>query len=270
MTGSSKHSKAPEQQTNHSSDEKCKNCHSNVSGNFCANCGQRTNIQALSLKTLLQELSDNVFQINHGLFFSIVEFSKRPGISVSNYLACKRKRYLQPIAYAFTLASIYFLLSQFIEQSTFFDQITEGFKLASDNSEQDKLALSILNWFSKNYAFTALLIVPLFAGASKLAFINKGRNYLEHLVLNLYITGHQTLFYSFFALVSLLLEFEDLIETLTLITSMCFAGFTFYQFFEVKQVLMTVIKTLVYYACALVMMVVLLMMVMSISLYLHK
>ncbi len=234
----------------------CQNCGAPADANFCPNCGQKTRLQRISLTTLLQETSANVFQINRGLFYSIIEFTRRPAISVENYLSNKRKQYLQPVAYAFTLASFYFLLSRLVDHNTYFDSALEGFVLASSDMENDKLIIERLTWFTRNYAFTALLMVPFFSLATFLVFINEKRNYLEHVVLNLYITGHQSLIYAFFAIASVFISNADLVEILTLFFSVAYAVYVLLTFFKAQHLALRLIKVMLGYGISLTLLVI--------------
>lgn len=231
--------------------ENCKNCDAMAEGNFCANCGQKTQLQRLSFATLIKDISDNIFQINHGLFYSIIEFTCRPAKSVENYLANKRKQYFQPIAYAFTLASLYFLLSKLVEHNTYFDSALEGFVLASTDMESDKALIDSLSLLTQNYAISALALVPIFSLATYIVFFNERRNYLEHVVLNLYITGHQSLIYALFSLFSIIVKSNDLLEILTLAFSVSYATYVLVTFFRNGHGLVRIFKVGISYLISL-------------------
>lgn len=232
----------------------CKNCQHEVTANYCAHCGQKTSVEALTTVKLIKDFSDNVFQINHGLFYSIKEMTLHPGQSIANYLDGKRKQYFQPIAYAFTLATLYFLLTKVIGHSTFVDHFTEGYLLAVDdiNSTLSEANLNFMTWLASNYAYTTLLVVPLFAFASYIAFINEKRGFLEHVVLHLYITGHQSLIYGISALIGVVGFDEDIMEVLTVICSMIYAIIVYLTFFTKKLILLRVVQALLSYLIALV------------------
>jgi hypothetical protein len=234
--------------------KQCKNCHQEVHQRYCANCGQKTSVEPLTMKRLMTEISDNVFQINHGLFFSIKEFTLRPAQGIENYLSGQRKQYFQPIAYAFTLATLFFILVKLTGHSTFVEQLFEGYLMGVE--KEDELMspgnLGLIARVSNNYAYTILLLVPVFALASKIAFFNEKRNYLEHLVLNLYITGHQSIIYGIFAILGLLVDYVDVMEIITLFLSMFYAFFVFCHFFKNTHILIRLIQVLISYLIAMV------------------
>ena len=230
----------------------CKNCDQEIQQNFCAFCGQKTSVEPLTTTRLIKEVSDNVFQVNHGLFYSIKALTLHPALSINNYLSGKRKQYFQPIAYAFTLATLYYLITKVIGHSTFVDQIFEGYMLSVENKNTNtgEVNVNLIEWLTSNYAYTTLLLVPLFALGTRIAYFNGDKNLLEHLVLNLYITGHQSLIYGISAVIGLVVNNEDLMEAITLLCSMAYAIFVLTTFFNNKHVLVRISQALLSYIVA--------------------
>ncbi len=217
----------------------CKNCDAVLNENFCPNCGQSNKVAKITLLIFLAELSDNVFQINKGLFYTIKELFVRPGQTIRNFLVGKRKNYFKPIAYVFTLSTLYFLLAQLFDGTTLIDDTVSGYTAAANDFEKgsstekvDRNIVPILNWLSDNYAITTLLLIPIFSLASYLSFFKTGWNYLEHFVLNAYITGQQALIYAFFTSFNLVLENRDLLVNITLFSSIFYNFIVFWQFFN--------------------------------------
>ena len=75
----------------------CKNCDKIVDGNFCAHCGQNIKVDKLNLPNFLTEVSDSVFQLNGGLFYTIKELFVRPGHTIREFLIGRRKGHFKPI-----------------------------------------------------------------------------------------------------------------------------------------------------------------------------
>jgi hypothetical protein len=59
----------------------CKNCGQIVDGKYCCNCGQNTNITKINFANFINEVSESVFQIDKGLFYTLIELIVRPGIA---------------------------------------------------------------------------------------------------------------------------------------------------------------------------------------------
>jgi hypothetical protein len=232
----------------------CKNCNNSVEYSYCAHCGQKTSVESLTLKRLVKEISDNIFQVNYGLFFSIKEFTLRPAHSINNYLNGKRRQYFQPIAYAFTLATLYFIIARLTGDVTVVEELFEGY-LIGIQEKGDVVSESssrLIKWVSDNYAYTTLMIVPMFSIASFIVFINNKRNILEHLVVNLYITGHQSIVYATSAMLSLISDFGDIRELITVFVSVLYATWTLTSFFNQNHVLIRLIQVLMTYLISLV------------------
>lgn len=85
----------------------CKNCDQKIEGNYCTNCGQSTKVDDINVAYVLRELSDSVFQVNKGLFYSIKAMFVSPGRNIRDYLDGKRQHLVKPIAHSLCLCVIY-------------------------------------------------------------------------------------------------------------------------------------------------------------------
>ena len=233
----------------------CKNCNQLVDGNFCAHCGQSIKVDKIDLSYFLNEMSDSVFQINRGLFYTIKELFLRPGQCIKDYLNGKRKQHFKPIAYAFTLSTIYFLLSKFLESGTIMNDFIQGYANGAGVSDRPDNQIITLKWFAQNYAYTMLMLLPLFSLATYLTFLNAGFNYLEHFVLNAFITGQQALLYSLTVIFGLIVTNDDLLDSVTLCFSIAYALFVFWQFFSEQSRIAVVFRSVLVYVLYLILLI---------------
>jgi hypothetical protein len=229
----------------------CKNCGEIVNGNFCANCGQSTTVDKITFSNFLEELSASIFQINRGIIYSSKELFIRPGHSIREYLGGKRKDHFKPIAFAFTLSTVYFLLSKYGESSTVINDFLVGWSGVSDDFNDNQLV--VLDWFARNYAYTMLLLIPLYSLASYLSFRKAGFNYLEHFVLNAYITGQQAVFYSLAAILGLFTSYDETLNSILAIISIIYTVFVFRQFFSDRSRTAVMLRLLLTYFLYLIM-----------------
>jgi len=229
----------------------CKNCGREVAENYCPNCGQSTKVDRINLSNVVRELSESVFQIDKGLFYTAKELFVRPGRSIKEYLDGKRKKHFKPIAYALTLSTIYFILSQLLGSKTFVSDFLVGYTDAMETPTTETQQLALLKWFAKNYAYTTLFLLPIYALASYLAFYKAGFNYLEHFVLNAYITGQQAIIYALFSVSNLLIDNRDLLASATLCLSIAYAFYVFWQFFDAQSRIAVVLRALLTYVLSL-------------------
>jgi len=208
----------------------CKNCGKIIEGNFCSHCGQNSKVGKVNLSNFLSEISESVFQINKGLFFTIKELLVRPGPCVKEFLNGKRKNHFKPIAYVLTFSTLYFLISRLTGENTWMNDVISGFSEAANDAKRDKEIPSLLAWLSENFAYANLLLLPIFSFASYLSFFGFKRNYLEHIVLNSYVTGQQAIFYSIFILIEIFIDSKYL-ELMPVLISVVYASWVYWQFF---------------------------------------
>lgn len=210
----------------------CKNCDEEVQGKFCSNCGQSTTVDRINYANFLKDVSEGVFQINKGFFYTLKALFTRPGKSIQDYLQGKRKQHFKPVAYALLLSTVYFLLSQIIGTETFIGDFLVGFANEESEAESATKQVNAITWFADNYAYTILMLLPLYSLASYITFKKSAYNYLEHFVLNTYITGQQAVIYAIVAILAIWIENEDIIAMLTLSLSLSYAFWVFWQFFS--------------------------------------
>jgi len=226
----------------------CKNCGHLVEGEYCNHCGQKTNVGRINLSSLLNELTESVFQIDKGFFYTLIQLFERPGESIREYLNGKRKKHFKPIAYLITFSTIYFIISKMIGQNTWMDDLITGFAEGGSNKEE---LPKVLTWFAKNYAYTTLMLIPVFSFASFISFWGLGKNYIEHLVINSYATGQQAILYSIFAFLKKFIGGE-IFELLPIVIAVSYAIIVFVQIFEKGNRIKILLRSLLTYVLYLI------------------
>ena len=227
----------------------CKNCGDTIEGKYCSQCGQLSSTGRLTSASLVDELSESIFQVNRGFFFTAKELSVRPGNTIVEYLDGKRKPHFKPIAYVLALSTIYFLITQVAAQNTWVGDVVSGWM--EGVSDPDAEIPTVARWIINNYAYTTLLLLPVFSLASYLSFFKAQKNYIEHIVINCYITGHQAIFYALFAILHALVE-KDIMEVLPLPLAVAYAFWVFGQAFSSSGWLINILRTLLAYLLYLV------------------
>lgn len=211
---------------------KCLNCENKVDGKFCSHCGQQSNVGRLTVASFIHEVSESVLQANKGFFYTVKELSTRPGRSLNAYLKGSRKNHFKPIAYLLIVSTLYFLITQFTSQNTWIDDLMSGWMEGMTDQKSNLEVPEMLKWFARNFAYSTLLLLPVFSFASYLSFFKCDLNYLERVVVNAYITGHQALIYSCFALVGIFVE-SEVLESLPLLLAILYNFWVFWQLFSV-------------------------------------
>lgn len=198
------------------------------------------------MNSLLNEVSQGVFKVNKGFFYTMKGLFLRPGSLLQEFLEGKRKQHFKPISYVLVLSTLYFLVTQFVGQSTWFDDLVTGFMEGGVERNKDAEAPSVLIWLSNNYAYASLLLLPVFSLASYLAFLHFSKNYFEHIVINAYITGQQAILYAIFALTGTFIETE-LLEAFPFLVSPAYTFWVFWQVFPKGNRVLNILRSLMAY-----------------------
>jgi len=237
----------------------CKNCGNHVEGKYCSNCGQDSKTSRITIPNFLSDISESIFQINKGLFFTTKELLFRPGNSIKEYLIGKRKNHFKPIAYVLLMSTLYFLTTQITNQNTWIDDGLVGWMEGTTGNSEFKFP-NIIKWFGNNYAYSTLLLLPIFSLASYLSFYKSGENYLEHIVINSYITGYQAIIYSFFAVVRYATG-SSVVEAFPLFFAVGYTFWVFWQLFSdgsrVKNILGSLLTYFLYLMFSLIILLIL-------------
>lgn len=224
----------------------CKNCGNPLGGKFCSTCGQSAQVGRISFPNLIHEVSESLFQVNRGFFFTLKELFIRPGKTLTEFINGKRKDHFKPIAYVLTWSTLYFLTVQITNQNTWIDDaITGWMNGAKEETQTEQLPRSII-WLKSNYAYATLLLLPVFSFGSYLAFRRFGKNYFEHLVINSYITGQQAIIYSLFAIGNSLVPHLAL-ESIPFFAATTYNFWVFWQFFSEGNRIINILRSIITY-----------------------
>lgn len=136
------------------------------------------------LRFLVNDPLKNMFNLERGLFYIIIELFKQPEVVIKDYLDSDGYRYMNPFRFQLVVASLCAIVV------SIFGFSIEGIIEMEDGNPMD------LD-FVKEYSNLIILInVPLVAFGAWLAFRPSKLNYAEHLVINAYA-------YSFMTIVSI-------------------------------------------------------------------
>jgi Protein of unknown function (DUF3667) len=161
----------------------CKNCGQSVPEKYCGSCGQSAETHKMNFHFLWHDIQHGLFHFDKGVLYTAKELFTRPGNTVRGFLEGKRVRHFKPISFVVILATLYGLLYNYfnISPGAFFS-----------NSEKAKKAFEMVNhWIATHYAFSTLFMLPLYTLASYLVFKKQGYNFVEHFILNAYLSGQR-------------------------------------------------------------------------------
>ena len=181
------------------------------SDNFCSYCGQENSDYLVSLKRLLGDLFEELFQLESRLWRSLYDLFRRPGKLTLDYNAGRRVRYTSPLRLYLIASVAYFFVSSVLPQPAKpelqveinssdpdLDKLTQpstgfigrriehnlGFTKGADMRVVQRHAVESLN---TNIPKVMTVLLPLFALLTMLLFRRPRRFFVEHLVLALHL-----------------------------------------------------------------------------------
>ena len=159
-------------------EDNCLNCNRSILENFCSNCGQKK-YKRIDKKYIWDEIQYTTIHTNKGFLYSVKSILKSPGKTAREYIDGDRINHYKPIALAFILSGISAFISyKVIGMDTIMKESYSNQNMGSD------LMKSYMSFVSSYSSIMMLLLIPLFAVFTRLAFRKWGQNYYEHIVMN--------------------------------------------------------------------------------------
>jgi hypothetical protein len=211
----------------------CRNCGADASGNYCAHCGQETRLHMPSFMEFAHEFVGHYVALEGKLWGTFTRLLFRPGALTNEYLAGRRRRYVEPLRLYLTLSILFFALIRFSGMSvvdfgkpaaepaaatapaaqgsehhtdlpTLVEKGSPAVRHAIDRfdkltTEQKGKALSDSFFHYAPYAMFCLM--PLFALYLKGLYLGTGRRYGEHLLFALHANSFAFVLLAAFVLV---------------------------------------------------------------------
>jgi len=203
-------------------DHTCRNCGATTTGNYCHMCGQETRLHAPSFGEFLHEFIGHYVALEGRLWGTITRLLFRPGLLTTEYIAGRRKRYVEPLRLYLSLSIIFFAVLKLtdvgivnvdphVEQPAAVQQevAREKGKTKGDVDEVQQMlernapgiyqSIDRFNHlpdheksavmqagFYKYAPYAIFLLMPLFALWLKVLYLGTGKRYGEHLLFALH------------------------------------------------------------------------------------
>lgn len=172
---------------------RCVNCDLESSGSFCPSCGQTLQVKKLTFKAVASEITDKWLGLDTKFARTFLDLTLRPSLVLQRYLNRNTVKYIGPLGYYIVVTALMILVFDLLKISIidFLKTANNTFNFGNKEAteEQRKLQEQILNVFSSNFRFVTGLIVP-FAAVGLIWVFRKSRNYLENLVMALFLEAH--------------------------------------------------------------------------------
>jgi hypothetical protein len=213
----------------------CPNCGTAVSDNYCAHCGQETRLHMPSLTEFVHEFITHYVALEGKLWGTFTRLLFRPGALTNEYLAGRRRRYVEPLRVYLTLSILFFALVKFSGVNIYSEDDVPATATAvhvqasgEPNDERirlgDALAPDVDRWvpavrhtvdrfdaldskdkarvlkdgFFRYAPYAMFCLMPVFALYLKGLYLGTGRRYGEHLLFALHANAFAFAVFSVF------------------------------------------------------------------------
>tara|TARA_R110002050_G_scaffold141251_2_gene266311 strand:+ start:20400 stop:21113 length:714 start_codon:yes stop_codon:yes gene_type:complete len=168
----------------------CKNCHAEVTQNYCPQCGQVAQLKRIDGHYIVAEIGE-ILNFDRGILFTVKELLIRPGENVQSFLSTTRSRLVKPVIFIIITSLIYSLTNHFFG-------IEDGYV---NYQEVTPTATGyIFTWVQEHYGYANIIMGVFIAFWTQLFFRKYGYNFFEILILLCFVMGMGMLFYATFAL----------------------------------------------------------------------
>ena len=176
----------------------CKNCNTVLHGLYCSHCGQKANIERITLSFIWHELFHFFTHLEKGFLFTTGQMLTRPGITAKKFIDGKRKNYQPPVSYFLIWITLY-ILSLYLITKFFGDNVVINYKEYFGPASTTKFAISHLS-------LVLTIIIPFHSLYLYLLVTKKNYNYFESMVAVIYSLGTLISLQFVFAIVTLVLH----------------------------------------------------------------
>ena len=170
----------------------CKNCGNLFEGKFCNLCGQKAGVRRFTIRLAAREFLHTFTHVDSGILFLIKEMFLRPGITASEYIEGKRKKYFSPVQYLILSIAVSTFLTLKLGVIGLNEVSPEIFETLNDTQ---KFFLQFNNFIYRFFNLTLFAGIPVMAMYSKLLYRKSGYNYSENVIFNTFLAAQRTLIY---------------------------------------------------------------------------
>ena len=204
----------------------CLNCNSEISANFCSNCGQKATVHQYSFQHFVQhDLIHGIWHVDSGILFTIKALFTSPGHSIREFIQGRRVKYFNYIS----LLVIIIGVSHFIGNYATI-KMTDIINSGNDFAKE-------LEAFTTKYPkINLLLTIPFYAVISNFWFKKAKLNLTEHFVLNSYKSAGEFLILGLFTLITVFYSDKfglSIVLSIVSLASYIYSVWFYKQFFSV-------------------------------------
>lgn len=167
----------------------CKSCDSELSGEYCAHCGQKLITERLTVRSILTLTFQKLFDLENSFWITMKLLITNPAEVVHGYLGGATKKYYNPIRFAFiSIAVVVIIMTFFGVQDGRFSEMNE-FNNPDLTEAQTNAQDAFFHWMMRFMNLISLMVIPFYALISLWLYKRQKLNYAEHLAVHSYGLG---------------------------------------------------------------------------------
>lgn len=169
----------------------CKQCQTEITQNFCPNCGQAAQLKRIDSHYLIHEI-EHVLHFERGILYTVKELLTNPGQNIKKYLTENRSRLIKPIIFIIVTSLIYSICNGIFH-------FEDGY---INYVDKNKSATSIIfKWIQGHYGYANIIMGIFIALWVKLFFKKFKYNIFEILILLCFVMGIGMLIFSILGII---------------------------------------------------------------------
>lgn len=174
----------------------CLNCGTDFKGNYCPNCGQKSNTGRLGWKHVINHFFGVFTNVERGFIHTCIDLFYRPGYLIRDYINGRRADYNKPLSMLFVLATLHLVIHYiFYQNSGLIGPVNEDLQEIGIDDSTFKHTIEILGniiqYIGSNQGLLTLTFVVFLVFPNWLVFkltkYGKQLNMIEHFYIMLFV-----------------------------------------------------------------------------------
>ncbi len=167
---------APSEAAYHGLMIECQNCQTQLTGDYCGNCGQRNVDLERPIWTLVADVITETFEVDGRAWLTLRTLFRHPGTLTSEFLAGRRRRYTPPLRLYLVTSITFFVFVAWLAQT--------GALLEPGQDPKFDAAVQA-QFLSNDLPRLMFVLLPVFALLLKAVYFR--RLYFDHLIFSIHL-----------------------------------------------------------------------------------
>jgi len=177
----------------------CRNCGSDLHGQYCSACGQKHLDKRLDTVVLVSNAFAALTEVDSAIWRTVRECTCNAGQVALNYIKGQRSRYVNPVKFFLTVFALYVAL---LAATGTLDRIADGSVQFGEGTDMEsapaQAALAFQGILRTHFNLIFFTTLPLFALMIRWQYWRAGRNYAETLSFLCFVVGISCVYSSVF------------------------------------------------------------------------